>query len=68
LRLQTLPAFWVSIDSLEWRYGFALIFIERFGYDASIFDFNVWRRGIALPRQRVHHPVFVVALLASQVC
>ena len=55
------------IDTLERRHGLALIFIEGISNDTSIFDINIRRGSIVLPRQCVLHPVLIVTLWASHV-
>jgi hypothetical protein len=59
-----IPLISLSIDTLERRHGLALVFIEGVSNDASVFDINVWRGNIVLPRQCVFHPLIVVTLWA----
>lgn len=54
-----------SIDALERWYGFALVFIERVRNHAAVFDVNIWRSSVVLPRQRVFHPIHVITLCTA---
>ena len=53
------------IDALERRYGLALVFVQCIVYDVSVPDLDVGFRRVALERERVLHPVFVVSLSFS---
>ena len=50
------------IDALERRYGLALVLVQCTVYDVSVLDLDVGFGRVALERERVLHPVFVVSL------
>ena len=54
-----------SINTLEWWYRFALIFIESVRNYASVFDVNIWRSSVVLPRKSVFHPILVITLCTA---
>jgi len=54
-----------SIDTLERWYGFALVFIERVRNYAPVFDVDIWRSSVVLPRQCVFHPILVITLCTA---
>jgi hypothetical protein len=50
------------VGTLEWRYGLALVLVERLMDDTTVLDVNVRRVSIMLPCQSMLHPVVVITL------
>ena len=65
--INRLLPFVALIDTLERWHRLALVLVQRVGDDATVFNINIWRIHVVLPRQSMLHPVFVVTLLIAHI-
>ena len=48
--INRLPPFVALIDTLERWHRLALVLVQRVGDDATVFNINIWRIRVVLPR------------------